>query len=122
VSFAGELLKLAEELLVQGLHPSEVVAGYKTASDFTLALLPSLVCHSVTDPRDEAQLRQAVKSVLMAKQLGYEDVLSSLVAEASLVVMAKDGPASMKAESIRWVSKASLRSHRSVLAYLPHPP
>lgn len=111
MSFAGELLKLAEELLIQGLHPSEVVAGYKTASDFTLALLPSLVCHSVTNPRDEPQLKTAVKSVLMAKQLGYEDVLSSLVAEAALVVMTKDGPASMKAESIRCAKHTRTRNN-----------
>jgi len=92
---------LAEELLIQGLHPSEVVAGYKTASDFTLNLLPSLVCYKVDDPRDSVQLQWAVKSVLMAKQLGYEDVLAKLVADASHVVMNREGPASMKADSIR---------------------
>lgn len=103
ITFAGELLKQAEELLVQGLHPSEVVAGYKTAFDFTQQLLPKLVVHRVTDARAKAQLTVAVKSVLMAKQRGYEDVLANLVADASLVVMSKEGPAAMKAESIRIV-------------------
>merc|ERR1719230_658820 len=47
VSFAGELLKLAEELLHSGLHTSEIIAGYKAAFDRTIELLPTLVTHTV---------------------------------------------------------------------------
>merc|ERR1719230_999530 len=70
VSFAGELLKLAEELLHSGLHTSEIISGYKIAYQKTMEILPTLSCHQVEDPRDEAQLTYAVKSVLMAKQYG----------------------------------------------------
>ena len=45
----------------------------------------------------------AVKPVLMAKQLGYEDTLAGLVAKAALAVMAPEGPAKMKANSVRIV-------------------
>lgn len=31
--FAGELLKKAENLLLMGLHPSEIVTGYEMARD-----------------------------------------------------------------------------------------
>ena len=103
VTFAGEMLKQAEDLLAQGLHTSEIVAGYKTAADFTLALLPKLVCHSVTDVRDEAALVKVVRPVLMAKHLGQEDCLAALVARAALAVMPKTGKASMKAENVRIV-------------------
>jgi T-complex protein 1 subunit theta len=47
VTLAGNLLKQAAELLVEGLHTSEIVSGYKTAADFVLAALPKLVCHTV---------------------------------------------------------------------------
>lgn len=117
VTFAGELLKLAEDLLVQGLHTSEVVAGYKTAAAFTLAKLPQLVCHTVADPRDEAQLTYAVKTVLQAKQLGYEDVLASLVARAALAVMPAEGPPAMKQESVRIIKLIGGNIHQSTVVH-----
>mmetsp|Transcript_60894 Transcript_60894/g.119409 ORF Transcript_60894/g.119409 Transcript_60894/m.119409 type:complete len:553 (-) Transcript_60894:255-1913(-) len=103
VSFAGELLALAEDLLRQGLHTSEIVSGYKTAHEHVTKLLPSLVCHTCGDVRDKELLVPAIKSVLMAKQLGYEDVLSNLVADAALAVIPTDGRPRMKADSVRVV-------------------
>ena len=32
IIFAGELLKKAEQLLILGLHPSEIIKGYEMAS------------------------------------------------------------------------------------------
>jgi len=32
ISLAGELLNFAEELIRDGLHPSEILEGYKKAS------------------------------------------------------------------------------------------
>ena len=37
--FAGELLKKAENLLIMGLHPSEVIKGYELACTKALAEL-----------------------------------------------------------------------------------
>lgn len=87
VSFAGELLHLAGQLLRQGVHQSEIVSGYKVALAKTLELLPGMVSHTIEDPRDEAQLIFAVKPVIGSKQQGYEDYLSQLVAQACLTVM-----------------------------------
>ena len=56
VTFAGELLKLSEQLLISGVHQSEIVAGFKVAFDKTLEVLPTLTCHTVEDPRDRAAL------------------------------------------------------------------
>lgn len=39
--FAGELLKMAEPLLIMGLHPSEVIQGYELACVKALAELES---------------------------------------------------------------------------------
>ena len=41
---AGELLKRAENLLVMGLHPSEVIKGYELACTKALAELESTSC------------------------------------------------------------------------------
>ena len=82
LSFAGELLKLAEELLKNGLHTAEIVAGYQRAYDKTLEILPELVVRSVNNVRDAAEMRTAIKSVIATKQYGYEDMLSELVVRA----------------------------------------
>ena len=47
IAFASELLKHSEDLLRQGLHPSEIVEGFKAAQAKCLELLPSCVCHEV---------------------------------------------------------------------------
>jgi len=104
VSFAGELLKLAEDLLYSGLHTSEIIAGYKVAFAKTMELLPTLTCHTVENPRDLDQLTAAVKPCLMAKQLGYEDILAPLVAKACTIVMpdaASGRRAVVNADSVR---------------------
>jgi chaperonin GroEL (HSP60 family) len=49
IILAGELLKKSENLLVMGLHPSEVIKGYELACAKALAeleseSLPHLVC------------------------------------------------------------------------------
>jgi T-complex protein 1 subunit theta len=40
--FGGELLKKAENLLIMGLHPSEVIKGYELASAKAIAELESM--------------------------------------------------------------------------------
>lgn len=87
-TFAGELLSQAENLLKMGIHPSEVVLGYKHATEKVQELLPSLSCYTVTDPRDMTQMTTALKSVIAAKQFGYEDLLAPIVARACVNVMA----------------------------------
>jgi len=87
ISFAGELLKLAEELIRNGLHPAEIVTGYQRAYQKALEILPELVIKTVEDVRDPVQLTAAIKSVLSTKQFGYEDLLSDLVVKASLTTL-----------------------------------
>jgi len=103
IAFSGELLKLAEDLLRQGLHTSEIVSGYQRAYDKTLELLPSLVAKTVENVRDPVQLEAAIKSVLSTKQYGYESFLSQLVAEACLTTMSanKEKKASLNVDSVR---------------------
>ena len=87
ISFAGELLKLAEDLLKNGLHTAEVVAGYQKAYQKTLEILPTLAIRSLNNFRDSKELTECIKSVIATKQFGYEDFLSSLVTEACLTTI-----------------------------------
>ena len=43
VTFGGELLGMAEELIRDGLHPSEIIEGYEKALGQTLTWLEELV-------------------------------------------------------------------------------
>lgn len=101
VSFAGELLKLCEDLLRMGLHTSEIVMGYKKAYEFLEKTLPSLVVETLKDTRNEAELIRICKPVLAAKQYGYEDILAPLVAKACMQTMGQSGRASVKTDSVR---------------------
>jgi chaperonin GroEL (HSP60 family) len=66
------LLQTAGELLRQGLHTAEILEGYKRAFEKCMEELPSLVCHTVEDVRDKAQLVYAIKTTLASKQYGFE--------------------------------------------------
>lgn len=105
VSFAGELLSNAEDLLRMGLHTSEIILGYKKAGEKLVNdILPKLVVSRLQDPRDQAELIRVVKPVLAAKQYGFEDVLAPLVAEACLGTMSSSSSKpSVNPDSVRVV-------------------
>lgn len=87
VSFAGTLLSKAEELLIQGIHPSDVVAGYKKAAALLPEMLASCVSHRLENPRSVEELGAAIKPVIAAKLQGVEDILGPLIADACVSVM-----------------------------------
>jgi T-complex protein 1 subunit theta len=87
LTFAGELLGQAEGLLRLGVHPSEIIEGYKKAADTAFAALEELAGASgpvppIADIRDVAALRAALAPVIASKHAGYEGLLAGLVAEA----------------------------------------
>lgn len=83
ISFAGELLRHAEDLIRDGLHTAEIVSGYQRAFEKVLEMLPSLVVKSVQDVRNRGEMIAAIKSVIATKQYGYEDLFSGLVVDAA---------------------------------------
>lgn len=84
ISFAGELLKNAEDLIRDGLHTAEIVTGYQRAFEKVLEMLPSLVVKTVQDVRNRDQMIEAIKSTIATKQYGYEDLFSGLVVDAAI--------------------------------------
>lgn len=89
LTFAGELLTQAESLLRLGVHPSEIIEGYKKAADLAFTVLDEIAnaTPGVTDVRDKAALRAALKPVIASKHSGYEHILSALVADALAIVL-----------------------------------
>ncbi|KAG1831946.1 chaperonin Cpn60/TCP-1 family [Suillus subalutaceus] len=97
IILAGELLKKSENLLVMGLHPSEVIKGYELACAKALAEL-----ETYRPLLRRESLITALKPAIASKQYGYEDTLSSLVAEAALAVMPKN-PKNFNVDNVRVV-------------------
>jgi len=102
VTFAGELLKLAEDLLRTGLHTSEIVAGYELAYAECARILPTLVVGRLDDGRDAGAVAAVLEPVIGAKHEGVEAELAALVAEACASVM-EPPPAApgIKADQVR---------------------
>lgn len=99
---AGELLKKAENLLIMGLHPSEIIKGYELACGKALSELETLSNYSLPTPLTQKTLASALKPAIASKQYGYEDMLASLVAEAALAIMPPN-PKNFNVDNVRVV-------------------
>ncbi|KAM7193630.1 putative T-complex protein 1 subunit theta [Rhypophila sp. PSN 637] len=102
IVLAGELLKKAEDLLRMGLKTSDIVVGYERAQKIALDMLEELEVDTVEDLRTQAELSKAVRTVIASKQIGNEDFLADLVAEAVLAVLPKN-PANFNVDNVRVV-------------------
>ena len=102
VSFGGELLGLAEELVREGLHPSEIIEGYEKAAAKALEWMEELVVEGsdVLDVRDVKATAGRIKGTLSSKQHGFEDKLSKIVAEACIDVLPKN-PLNFNVDNVR---------------------
>ncbi|TYI58377.1 hypothetical protein E1A91_D11G352900v1 [Gossypium mustelinum] len=105
ISFAGELLQNAEELVRTGLHPSEIISGYTKAITKTLEILEDLVekGSETMDVRNKEQVVSRMKAAVASKQYGLEDILSSHIADACIQVCPKN-PVNFDVDNVR-VSK-----------------
>jgi len=115
VSFASELLNKAGALIKTGLHPSEIVAGYKKAAGLLQSTMEQVVLDSLSNVRDAAVLAHAVKSVVASKFYGYEDLLAALVAEACVYAMSAEGggKTSLSVDNVRVVKLPGGSIHAS---------
>ncbi|CAD6262245.1 unnamed protein product [Miscanthus lutarioriparius] len=102
ISFAGELLGKAEELIRMGLHPSEIIIGYTKAISKTIEILEDLVEKGSEnmDVRNKEEVVLRMRSAVASKQFGQEDVLCSLVADACIQVCPKN-PANFNVDNVR---------------------
>lgn len=99
----GELLNLAEKLVVLGLTPTEIIQGFRMANKFVNNELEQLVVGQIDDFQSKEQLLKIIKPVIMSKQYGQERIISDLVATAVQQVMPKDRPQAFNVDSVRVV-------------------
>ena len=85
VVIAGELLKNAEKLLDQDVHPAVIARGYRLAADKALDLLNEMA-EKIT-PKDESILRQISMTAMTGKGAEYaKEKLSDLAVKAVKLV------------------------------------
>src|SRR2546426_382598 len=88
VVVAGELLKKAEELIDQGIHPTVIVDGYRQASNRALEVLDQIAIK--IDPTDKATLRRVAEVSLASKILAEDkEAMAELAVNAILQVAEK---------------------------------
>ncbi|KAL9648280.1 hypothetical protein ABK040_004417 [Willaertia magna] len=100
VCFAGELLAQSEKLIRMGLPLTDIIHGYKKASEKAMELLQKLVVTEVTDIRNESEVTSAVKSCIASKVYGYEEFLAPLITEACISVCPKN-PTAFSVDNVR---------------------
>ncbi|XP_041997002.1 T-complex protein 1 subunit theta-like [Salvia splendens] len=102
VSFAGELLQNAEELIRMGLHPSEIIIGYTKAINKIIEILEEMVetGSENMNVRDKDEVITRMRSSVASKQFGQEEKLCSLIAEACIQVCPKN-PANFNVDNVR---------------------
>src|SRR5438046_10673314 len=87
VVVAGELLKKAEDLIDQGLHPTVIVDGYRAASPKALEILDQIAIK--VDPTDKATSRKVAEASLASKPMPEYKEMSQLAVNAALQVAEK---------------------------------
>jgi T-complex protein 1 subunit theta len=102
VSFAGELLQGAEQLIRLGLHPSEIIGGYSKANVKALELLQELdeAGSEKMDVRKTEEVVKRMVSAVASKQYGQESILCPLIAEACIQVCPAN-PANFNVDNVR---------------------
>jgi thermosome len=90
VVLAGELLKRAQNLLDDNVHPTTIVAGYKKAADRAVQILDSL--GEPIKLEDKASLKKVAMTSMHSKGLGgAREHFADIAVAAILQVMEKRG-------------------------------
>jgi T-complex protein 1 subunit theta len=92
VMLCSSILHESEYLLRMGLAVPELVSGLQAGLQKGLSEMNELVSHTVDlqQIRDVNAVKYALKASLMSKQLGNEEFLSNIIAEACVSTLPKD--------------------------------
>ena len=97
VLLAGEMLKKAEKLLADGVHPTSIVNGYRMASHKSLEILENMAI-SISDD-DADSLKNIAKTAMTGKHVDVAgDKLSGICVDTIKAIM-QDG----KADITKWI-------------------
>ena len=90
VVLAGELLKQAEELLEQEIHPTVIAAGYRAAADKSMEILKGLAVE--VSAKDEDLLRKIAITAMTGKgSQSAREELAAMAVQAVQSVVDEDG-------------------------------
>jgi thermosome len=92
VAIAGELLKNAEDLIDQDIHPTAVIKGFSLASEYAREEIDEIA--EQVDPEDDDLLRSVAETSMTGKGAELDkDTLADLVVRAvqAVTVKADDG-------------------------------
>jgi len=105
VVLAGELLKKAEELLEQGIHPSLIVSGYGKAADKAISVLEKVAL--TVDMEDRETLLNLANTSMRSKSVASaREHLSNIVVDAiKQIVEKRDGTILADVDNVQIVKK-----------------
>ncbi|MDG6220485.1 MAG: thermosome subunit beta [Candidatus Thermoplasmatota archaeon] len=90
VILAGELLKKAEGLVEQDVHPTVITTGYRTAAQKAIEIIKGL-SHTVS-PTDKVALKKIASTAMTGKSVGgAKDHLAEVSVQAVISVVEKEG-------------------------------
>jgi len=90
VILAGELLRRAEELLEDDVHPTTITAGYKKASEKAIEILNQL--SRPVDLKDRATLKKVAVTAMSSKGIGdAKEHFAEIAVDAIKQIMEKRG-------------------------------
>jgi archaeal chaperonin len=90
VVLAGELLKQAEELLEQEIHPTVIAAGYRAAADKSMEILNAMAVK--VSATDEGLLKKIAVTAMTGKgSQSNRDELADMAVKAVQAVVDEDG-------------------------------
>ncbi len=113
VVLSGELLKVAEELLDQNVHPTVITNGYRLAAEKALEILPEL---GVKVDNDEI-LKEIAMTAMTGKNVGdSKEYLSDIAVKAVRAVAEEmDGKTAVDVDNIKVEKKQGGGIHDTVL-------
>ena len=105
VILAGELLKKAEDLIEQNIHPTVIAHGYRLAAEKANEVLDKVATKVVPD--DLETLKRIARTSMASKSAsGHMDLLADLTVKAvSLVVETHDGKRTVDEDNIQVTKK-----------------
>ncbi|HIH11793.1 TPA: thermosome subunit, partial [Candidatus Woesearchaeota archaeon] len=113
VVLAGELLRKAEDLLDQNIHPTVVAKGFRLAEMEAQRILRSIAHHVGSD---RAMLEHIAMTAMTGKGAeAHKVLLSTLIVNAVNLVVGKDNPADFDLNMISVERRAGESTERSEL-------
>jgi len=96
----GELLKKAEELMAEGVHPTMIVAGYKMASEKAIEILDNLSVD--VSEKDRDLLEKIAQTAMTGKLAGtpYSEMVKHVVDMVLALVEEDDGKKSVDLKGV----------------------